>query len=162
MWWTQPYKTTRKLEKTWQNVDKASVTFLWRGIFSPPPEKNTEQIHLPKLFFWEAFSFLCEIRWVRVLVQVWWALGFQTPCAEVFGPQKHTIQTPNLRRYDWKTRVWWERIPSAKSLFILFFLFLFFLAVADSVISSLVVSPLRHHRMIPIPGCWLVTRMTFL
>ena len=21
------------------------------------------------------------------------------------GPQKHTIQTPKLRRYDWKTRV---------------------------------------------------------
>ena len=30
-------------------------------------------------------------------------LGFQTP-EKVFGHQKHTIQTPNLRRYDWKTR----------------------------------------------------------
>ena len=38
--------------------------------------------------------------WVKDL-----SLGFQTP-GEVFGPQKHTDQTPNLRRYyDWKTRV---------------------------------------------------------
>jgi len=26
-------------------------------------------------------------------------LGFQTPREEVFGPQKHTIQTPNLKKY---------------------------------------------------------------
>ena len=29
-------------------------------------------------------------------------LCLQTPCEWVFGPQKHTIQTPNLGRYDWK------------------------------------------------------------
>ena len=31
-------------------------------------------------------------------------LGFQTPGKKVCGPPQYTIQTPNLRRYDWKTR----------------------------------------------------------
>ena len=31
-------------------------------------------------------------------------LDMQTLSKKVFGPQKYTIQTPNLRRYDWMSR----------------------------------------------------------
>ena len=34
---------------------------------------------------------------VKILLTL--TLGFQTPGEEVFGPQNHTDQTPNLRRY---------------------------------------------------------------
>ena len=39
---------------------------------------------------WEKFQILRS--------SIFFPLGFQTPGEKVFGPQKHTIQTPNLRR----------------------------------------------------------------
>jgi len=38
------------------------------------------------------------------------SLGFQTPWGwRHLAPQKHTIQTPNLRRYDWKARKYYPK-----------------------------------------------------
>ena len=41
------------------------------------------------------------------------SLGFQTPGEEVFdvfGPQKHTIQTPFTSGGTWKARVWFKSL----------------------------------------------------
>ncbi len=49
-------------------------------------------------------SMFCGVLFMLSVERTLESKHFQTPCEEVCGP--HTIQAPNLRRYDWKTRAY--------------------------------------------------------